>query len=120
MVNFERQYAERKALEKLYRNMALFAKVCFPTAIRKTSPAFHHELYSALMDGKKRRVLGAAPRGTAKSTVFSLILPMHQIAFKKSNEEVFVVIISESQSQSINFLSRIKYHLTHTKEFKAY
>ena len=118
MSNYEKEYAKRQALEKLYRNMALFAKVCFPTAIRKTSPAFHHELYLALMDGKKRRVLGAAPRGTAKSTVFSLILPMHQIAFKKSNEEVFIVIISESQSQSINFLSRIKYHLTHTEEFR--
>jgi predicted phage terminase large subunit-like protein len=117
MSNFEADYAKQKALEKLYHNMALFGKICFPTAIRSSTPPFHHELYKALQNRGKRRVLAAAPRGTAKSTVFSLIFPMHQIAFKKSNEEVFIVIISESQTQSINFLSRIKYHLTHTKGF---
>ena len=118
MSNFEADYAKRKALEKLYHNMALFGKVCFPTAIRSSTPPFHQELYKALLNKGKKRVLAAAPRGTAKSTVFSLIFPMHQIAFKKSNEEVFIVIISESQAQSVNFLSRIKYHLTHTKEFR--
>ena len=62
-------------------------------------------------------MLIAAPRGTAKSTVTSLLLPLHRIAFKRDEEEEFIVIISESQAQSINFLSRIKYHLTHSDKF---
>lgn len=71
-----------------------------------------------MADESLKRVLIAAPRGTAKSTVTSLILPLHKIAFKPSAEDLFIVIISESQSQSINFLSRIKYHLDSSKNFK--
>jgi predicted phage terminase large subunit-like protein len=40
------------------------------------------------------------------------------VAFKKTDEDLFIVIVSESQAQSINFLSRIKYHLTHSSRFK--
>jgi predicted phage terminase large subunit-like protein len=40
------------------------------------------------------------------------------LAFKRSDEDLFIVIISESQAQSINFLSRIKYHLTHSDNFR--
>jgi predicted phage terminase large subunit-like protein len=63
-------------------------------------------------------VLIAAPRGTAKSTVTTLIYPLWRLAFKRSDEDLFIVIISESQAQSINFLSRIKYHLTHSDNFR--
>ena len=119
MNDFEAQYEQKQALKKLYNNIALFGRHCFPTALRKATPPFHHEIYNALRNRSKRRVLIAAPRGTAKSTVTSLLLPMHRIAFKHPDEEEFIVIISESQAQSINFLSRIKYHLTHSDNFKA-
>ena len=99
--------------------MALFGKYCFPTALKKTTPPFHTEVYKYLADEEKRRVLIAAPRGTAKSTVTTLIYPLWRAAFKATDEELFIVIISESQAQSINFLSRIKYHLTYSNEFKA-
>ncbi len=98
--------------------MALFGKYCFPTALKKSTPPFHTNIYKDLANNEKRRVLIAAPRGTAKSTVTTLIYPLWKAAFKKSNEELFIVIISESQAQSINFLSRIKYHLTYSTQFK--
>ncbi len=98
--------------------MALFGRHCFPTALRKQTPPFHNEVYSALANDNKRRVLIAAPRGTAKSTVTTLIFPLWKVAFKKTDEDLFIVIISESQTQSINFLSRIKYHLIHSDKFK--
>tara|TARA_R100000700_G_scaffold10306_1_gene14953 strand:- start:7127 stop:8494 length:1368 start_codon:yes stop_codon:yes gene_type:complete len=75
-------------------------------------------VYSALADDDEKRVLIAAPRGTAKSTVTTLIYPLWRLAFKRSDEDLFIVIISESQAQSINFLSRIKYHLTHSDNFR--
>jgi len=56
---------------------------------------------------------------THNSTISSLIFPLHQVAFKPSHEDLFIVIISESRQQSVNFLSRIKYHLDHSKQFKA-
>ena len=98
--------------------MPLFGRFCFPTALRKVTPPFHHEVYRDLSDDSVRRVLIAAPRGTAKSTVTTLIYPLCKVAFKPSDEDLFIVIISESQAQSINFLSRIKYHLTHSDKFK--
>jgi|TARA_R100000501_G_C2630246_1_gene125417 predicted phage terminase large subunit-like protein len=115
--NFEKQWEEQNALKKLKRNIGLFGKTMFPSALNRSVPSFHHEIYKALSDETLRRVLIAAPRGTAKSTVTSLILPLHKVAFKPSDRDLFIVIISESQSQSINFLSRIKYHLENSKNF---
>ena len=116
--SFEQKWAEQNALKKLKKDIGLFGRTMFPTALNKTIPPFHNEIYKSLSDETLRRVLIAAPRGTAKSTVTSLILPLHKIAFKSSGEDLFIVIISESQSQSINFLSRIKYHLDNSKNFK--
>ena len=117
-MDYEAKHEELRALQKLRNNMALFGRHCFPTALRKQTPPFHHEVYSSLADDETKRVLIAAPRGTAKSTVTTLIYPLWRLAFKRSDEDLFIVIISESQAQSINFLSRIKYHLTHSENFR--
>ena len=117
MSDYEKRYAQQQALKKLYKNMALFGRYCFPTALRKEIPPFHFNIYKSLSDSEQRRVAIAAPRGTAKSTTTSLIYPLWKTAFKPSDEDLFIVIISESQAQSINFLSRIKYHLGHSEKF---
>ena len=117
-MDYEEQYAHQQALKKLYHSIGLFGKYCFPTALNKDTPKFHIDLYRDLRDETKKRVAIAAPRGTAKSTTTSLIFPLWKVAFKKSDEDLFIVIISESQAQSINFLSRIKYHLTMSRKFK--
>jgi len=117
-VDYEEAYEQKQALKKLYDNMGLFGKYCFPTALKKDTPPFHNEVYSALKDDSKRRVAIAAPRGTAKSTTTTLIYPLWRIAFKKTDEDLFMVIISESQAQSINFLSRLKYHLQFSDKFR--
>ena len=117
MSDFEERYAQKQALKKLYTNMALFGRYCFPTALRKEIPPFHFHIYKSLSDSEQRRVAIAAPRGTAKSTTTSLIYPLWKTAFKPSDEDLFIVIISESQAQSINFLSRIKYHLWHSEKY---
>lgn len=118
MTDYEDLYAKKSILKKLKGSMALFGRHCFPTALRKTTPPFHRDIYAALNRESERRVLIAAPRGTAKSTVTTLILPLHRIAFKDPDKDEFIVIVSESQAQSVNFLSRIKYHLLHSQEFK--
>jgi|TARA_Y100000310_G_scaffold296277_1_gene328405 predicted phage terminase large subunit-like protein len=112
-------YEDRwEVLNKLKNNMGLFGRYCFPKALRREIPPFHHNIYASLKNKSKNRILIAAPRGTAKSTVCSLILPLYRTAYKKSDEDLFIVIISESQAQSINFLSRIKYHLDHSDRFR--
>ena len=87
-MDYEAKHEELRALQKLRNNMALFGRYCFPTALRKQTPPFHHEVYSALADDDTKRVLIAAPRGTAKSTVTTLIYPLYRTAFKPSSEEM--------------------------------
>jgi len=117
-VDYEEEYEQKKVYEKLYKNMALFGRICFPTALKKEIPPFHHDIYKNLSDSKVVRAAIAAPRGTAKSTTTSLIYPLWKAAFKRSDEDLFIVIISESQAQSINFLSRIKFHLNHSTKYR--
>jgi len=117
MENYEEKYQKLQVLKKFRENIGLFGKICFPTALNRDIPPFHNELYSHLRNEARKRLLIAAPRGTAKSTTVSLIYPLWKVAFKPNHEDLFIVIISESQSQSINFLSRIKYHLSHSKTF---
>ncbi len=116
--DYEEHYEKLQALRKLKNNIGLFGRFCFPTAAKRTTPIFHNEIYNHLSDDSVKRILIAAPRGTAKSTVVSLFLPLHRAAFKKDDEDLFIVIISESQTQSVNFLSRIKYHLDHSDKFR--
>ena len=94
-MDYEERYEQLQALKKLRNNMALFGKHCFPTALKKATPPFHNEVYANLSNDEKRRVLIAAPRGTAKSTVTTLIFPLWKAAFKRSDEDLFMVIVSE-------------------------
>ena len=117
-MDYEAQYELSQTLKKFYKSMGLFGKICFPTALKAEIPPFHTEVYKNLQNPNVPRVLVAAPRGTAKSTVSSLILPLWRAAFKPEDEDLFIVIISESQTQSINFLSRIKYHLENSSTYR--
>ena len=60
-MDYEEQYEQLQALKKLRNNMALFGKHCFPTALKKTTPPFHNDVYKYLADEDKKRVLIAAP-----------------------------------------------------------
>jgi|TARA_R110001583_G_scaffold11382_2_gene51572 predicted phage terminase large subunit-like protein len=117
-IDYESTYALENERKEFKKDMGWFGKYCFPTALAKDTPEFHRDIYKELKDEETKRVLIAAPRGTAKSTVCSLIFPLYKIAHKKETEDLFIVIVSESQAQSINFLSRIKYHLEHSDNFR--
>jgi hypothetical protein len=116
--DYESAYALEREKAEFAKDMGWFGKYCFPKALAKDTPPFHRDIYKQLKSDETRRVLIAAPRGTAKSTVCSLIFPMYKIAYKKPEEDLFIVIVSESQAQSVNFLSRIKYHLENSQNFK--
>ncbi len=111
----EEQYKKLNALKTLKKDIALFGRICFSTAFKENSPPFHREILQTIGNISHKRVLCAAPRGSAKSTIFSFLYPVYVASFKESSEEVFIIIISEARQQSINFLSRIKYHLSTSK-----
>ena len=116
---YEQRNEEEMLLKRMFNNIGLFGKLCFPTAFKAETPPFHNEIYATLKNRDNDRILIAAPRGTAKSTAISLTYPLYEVAFKGADQPLFIVIISESQTQSINFLSRIKFHLSTSRRFHA-
>ena len=98
-------YQRKKILERMYVDPFFFAKVLFGDKenpmhyhLRCESPQFHRDIFKALQDlevGEKIAIV--APRGHAKTTLVSLIYPLHQILF---GDEKFILLISESETQS--------------------
>ena len=78
----------------------------------KPTPEFHKELwaYCCLDDPA---VAIAAPRGHAKSTAVTLTYVLAEVCFRASD---FVVILSDTEAQSIQFLNDIKSELIKTGE----
>jgi len=93
----------------------LFAIRYFAHYLKKPSSELHRYLYEFLSKnlGKQDRKKGfkhalAAPRGAAKSTVISAILPLWCIAYNKKR---FIIICSDTSSQAEDFLADIKREL---------
>ena len=106
MINYDLSPEEKKDIVKrMYLDVFFFAKVILGDAnypmhyhMRSPSPPFHNEVINNLLHiqpGEKIAIV--APRGHAKSTLVSLIYPLHRILFA---EERFILLISESEMQS--------------------
>tara|TARA_R110002110_G_scaffold116418_2_gene287916 strand:+ start:748 stop:2373 length:1626 start_codon:yes stop_codon:yes gene_type:complete len=103
---------KQEYLKKMYVDPFFFAQVLFGDKeepmhyhLRSKTPDFHREIVDVLLnlnDGEKLAVV--APRGHAKTTLCSLIYPLHRILF---GEEHFVLLISESETQSKYLLETI-------------
>lgn len=100
---------------KLKDDMALFGKLVAPEAFYAKTPLFHYEIYKHLMDDSIRRLAIAAPRGHSKSMIATKINVLHKILHKKPNDVLPIVIISESETQSIDFLYDIKSMLSESE-----
>lgn len=68
------------------------------------TPAFHKELWE-LCSSEDKHVAIAAPRGHAKSTAVTLAYVMTALLFRESR---FVVIVANTEGQSVGFLNTIK------------
>ena len=101
-------------------SIPIFAVTCFPKSVPLKIPDVHYELYDLLEDDSIRKAAIALPRGMAKSTVTSFLYVLWRVLHKPSSKDLFITIISESQSQSINFLTRIKSALTKNKKIHSY
>ena len=103
---------KQELLKRMYIDPFFFAKFIFGDKnypmnyhVRDKSPDFHKEIFNNLLhlsSGEKIAII--APRGHAKSTLCSLIYPLHRILF---GEERFILLISESEMQSKYLLESI-------------
>ena len=99
------QKQKEMMVKRMYLDIFFFAKIILGDEnqpmhyhVRDESPEFHKEVVHNLLklqSGEKIAII--APRGHAKSTLCSLIYPLHRILF---GEERFVLLISESEMQS--------------------
>jgi len=101
-----------------HNNMADFGRDVAPEAFYAETPAFHYEIYSVIMNQSLKRVGIAAPRSHAKSMAATKINTLWHILHKPVNEIWPIVIISESESQSNDFLYDIKRILAESSVIK--
>ena len=94
--------------------------IFMPKAAYAETPDFHREIYADLQNQDIRRLAIIAPRGHAKSTATSIVYPLWKIVNHPSDDDYFCIIISESQSQAINFLTVIKNNLVKNHVLRAY
>ena len=104
-------------IEKMYLDIELFAKIILDNHVTDAIPKHHKEMYGLLFDQSQRKKAIISPRGSAKSTVCSLIYPLWNIIFQRKK---FIVIVSESYSQSVLFLDAIKQELEENEKIRYF
>jgi predicted phage terminase large subunit-like protein len=102
------------------KSIEAFISIFMAKAAYAATPEFHKAIYSDLQDGSIKRLAIIAPRGHAKSTATSIVYPLWKICNHPANDDYFCIIISESQAQSINFLTVIKNNLQSNHLLRAY
>lgn len=75
-------------------DIELFATTFFPHYCTREFNAFHHDFFSVVKFSERNvRRVRAAPRGSAKSTLATLIKPIHDVCY---GLEKFILIISST------------------------
>jgi len=90
------------------KSVRAFAEIYFSHYLDQPMCGFHEDLYQILSDTtekRDRRIAIAAPRNSAKSSIVSTIYPVWSICYGK---EKFLVLLSDTKSKSVEFLSHIK------------
>lgn len=104
----------REQLLELFRDDLFgFAKFYFEDALTDEPPEFHREMYNLLRD--EERLIIAAPRGFAKSTICSVIYPCWLAVYGKCDD---ICIISASESLAIELVRKIRIKLENDEALK--
>ncbi|MDR3356481.1 MAG: hypothetical protein LBO04_04755 [Spirochaetaceae bacterium] len=104
--------AERK--KKCENNVLEFAKTYFPDYVPAEFAAFHKKWEKIRLE-EKEPVLLEAFRGSGKSTYFTLLDPVHEIAYGKRN---FMLFSSYNKEKSGRFTGRILAELMYNRRLK--
>jgi predicted phage terminase large subunit-like protein len=98
--------ARELALLRMATDVEFYAIYYFPHYCQDPFNEFHHDLFQShgFMERAVRRAR-AAPRGYAKSTITSLIKPIHDVCY---GLEKYIVIVSSTQDQANQRLSDIR------------
>lgn len=103
-------------LEHCFKDLEFFAEEFLPHLLTAKVPAFHSEIYSLLP--KEKRLVVAAPRGFAKSTISSVIYPVFLGATGVYAKDI--CIVSASETLAVEMLRRIKREFDQNEKIKQY
>ena len=96
-------------IQEAKNNLAFFAHYYFPHYCIHRSSSLQFHLYGKLKETVEnpegQRIVEAAPRGNAKSSIVSLIFPIWCVVF---NKKKFIILISDTASQANEFLGNIR------------
>lgn len=105
---------EQEELFFKFKDISLFAEFFLKDLLTAKVPEFHKEIYKLVTE--KDRLLLAAPRGFAKSSLIARVYPLHSALYGKWED---IVIISASESLAIEHLRWIKLQLENNKMIQA-
>jgi hypothetical protein len=107
--NSEKAKQERK--KKCGNSIEEFARVYFPEYVPKESAKFHRE-WEKIRRITNEPVLLQAFRGSGKATFFTLLDPIHEIAYGRRN---FMIFSSYNEDKSAVFTGRILLELMYNQ-----
>jgi hypothetical protein len=110
--NSEKAKRERK--KKCENSVLEFARIYFPDYVPSEFAKFHKE-WEQIRGIEKEPVLLMAFRGSGKSTYFTLLDPVHEIAYGKRN---FMLFSSYNEEKSGRFTGRILAELLYNQRLK--
>ncbi len=114
---------QKERIKRASSDLEFFGRTYFPHYVDSPCSELHDyicERYPAMIrraieTGEGDRQADAAPRGNAKSTWTTLILPIWCAAYRY---RLFPLIVSETMAQSADFVSFIKLELTDNERLK--
>ena len=108
-------------LELCANNLITFGKLFMPEDFtnKSKSPLFHYQITDLMLDRSKRRVAMVIPRGFGKSILCKCAL-LHRVLFSPKDSTQFLAWVAEEQSQAIDHIKYIKYHLEYNDAIKYY
>ena len=110
--NSDRAKAERK--KRCENSIAEFGRTYFPEFVSEEPAKFHKE-WEKIRLITKEPVLLQAFRGSGKSTFFSLLDPIHEIAYGRRN---FMILSSYNEEKSAVFTGRILLELMYNQRLQ--
>ena len=114
--SISRQVQVEKYRIAMENDMELFGKYILSHHTNLDFGEHHKDLFNILQDDKEKKpFVIVLPRGHSKSTIANLVYVLHRICY---NKDRFIVIVSESYSQSVMFLEALKDELEYNSRLR--
>ena len=102
---------KEKVLEMAFKNLITFGKLFSPQDfLATTSPPFHYDVGSLLIDRKIQQLALVLPRDHAKSTLAAAAV-LYRFLFATKDKPEFIAWIGEAQDQATDNLAWIQNHI---------